>query len=101
LFHNDGKTNFPRKSYGIWFLTQYVRFGRLKQMPANYEKMVDDILLQDLYKEVAREMAIKVPNDDMTPFTVDVDQVLFNPAKPMDALKTYVARENFLRSRLA
>ncbi len=101
LFHNNGETNFPRKSHGIWFLTQYVRFGRLKEMPADYEKIVDDILMQDLYKEVAGEMKIKIPADDMTPFTVDVDKVVFNPAKPMDALKVYTARENFLKSRLA
>ncbi len=101
LFHNGGLTNFPRKSYGIWFLAQYVRFGKLKEMPADYKKIVDDILLQDLYKEVADEMKIKVPSDDMTPFTVDVDKVAFNPAKPLDALKIYTARENFLKSRLA
>ena len=101
LFHNGGQTNFPRTSYGIWFLTQYVRFGKLKELPANYEKMVDSILLQDLYKEVASEMKIAVPGDDMSPFTVAVDQVAFNPAKPLDALKVYTARENFLKSRLA
>ena len=101
LFYNGGQTNFPRKSYGIWFLTQYVRFGKLKELPADYEKMVDGILMQDLYKQVAGEMKIPVPDDNMTPFTVAVDKVAFNPTKPMDALKTYTARENFLRSRLA
>jgi nitrate/nitrite transport system substrate-binding protein len=101
VFHNNGLTNFPRKSYGIWFLTQYVRFGKLKELPANYEQMVEDILLQDLYKEVATEMKIKVPGDDMTPFTVAVDKVAFNPAKPLDALKIYTARENLLKNRLA
>jgi nitrate/nitrite transport system substrate-binding protein len=101
LFHNGGQTNFPRKSYGIWFLSQYVRFGKLPAMPADYEKMVDDILLQDLYKEVAGEMKIPVPSDDMSIIKVGVDNVAFDPAKPADALKTYTARENFLRSRLA
>jgi nitrate/nitrite transport system substrate-binding protein len=101
LFHNGGLTNFPRHSYGTWFLTQYVRFGKLKELPANHEQMVKDIILQDLYKEVAGEMKIPVPTDDMSPFKVDVDSVAFDPAKPLDALKTYVARENFLRSRLA
>lgn len=101
LFHNGGLTNYPRTSYGIWFLTQYVRFGRLKELPADYEKMVSDILLQDLYKEVAGEMKIAIPDDDMKPFQIAVDKVAFNPAKPLDALKIYTARENFLKSRVA
>ena len=101
LFHNGGQTNFPRQSYGIWFLTQYVRFGKLPKMPDNYEKMVSDILLQDLYKEVAGEMKIAVPDDDMKPFSVAVDKGVFDPKKPLDALKTYTAQSNLLRSRLA
>ena len=30
-FSDGGLTNFPRNSYGIWYLSQYVRFGMLKQ----------------------------------------------------------------------
>lgn len=101
LFHNGGLTNFPRYSYGIWFLTQYVRFGKLPKLPDNHEQMVKDIVMQDLYKEVATEMKIAIPNDDMKPFNVTVDKVAFDPNKPLDALKTYTAQENFLRSRLA
>ncbi|RYX84454.1 nitrate ABC transporter substrate-binding protein [bacterium] len=101
LFHNGGLTNFPRKSYGIWFLTQYVRFGKLDALPADHEKLVESILLQDLYKEVAGEMKIAVPDDDMKPITVAVDKVAFDPAKPLDALKTYTARTNFLKNQLA
>jgi len=89
LFYNGGETNFPRRSYGIWFLTQYVRFGKLPQLPADYEKMVDGIIMQDLYKEVAGEMKIAVPSDDMAPFKVDIDKGMFDPKKPLDALKSY------------
>ncbi len=89
-FYDGGKTNMPRASYGMWFLTQYVRFGRLPAMPADAKKMVDDILLTDLYKEVATEMKIAMPNDDMKPFTIAADKgIIFDPAKPEAALAAY------------
>lgn len=100
LFHNGGMTNFPRTSYGLWFLTQYVRFGKLPAMPDDAEKMVKDILLQDLYQEVAAEMKIAVPGDDMAPIQVTVDKVAFDPKKPLDALKTYTAQLNEMKRSL-
>ena len=33
LFYNDGFVNKPRKSHAIWFMTQYVRFGLLPDLP--------------------------------------------------------------------
>ena len=101
LFHNDGQTNFPRYGYGVWFLTQYARFGKLPALPADPLKIAKDIILQDLYREVATEMKIAIPEDDMKPFTVQADNVAFDPTKPADALKIYTARQNVLKARMA
>ncbi len=38
LFHNNGFVNAPRKAHGIWFLSQYVRFGFIGALPANLRK---------------------------------------------------------------
>jgi nitrate/nitrite transport system substrate-binding protein len=38
LFHRGGETNLPRYAHGIWFMTQYVRFGRLATAP-DYESI--------------------------------------------------------------
>ena len=78
-FYNDGSTNMPRKSYGIWYLAQYVRFGMLKTAPADYKSIADKLILQDLYKEVAEELKLNVVDDDMKPFTVTLDNVTFDP----------------------
>jgi nitrate/nitrite transport system substrate-binding protein len=43
--------------------------------------------MQDLYLEVAKSMGIKVPADDMKPFTLTLDKVTFDPNKPDDYLK--------------
>ena len=70
LFHRDGATNFPRYSHGIWFMTQYARFGRLPAIPADVEQITRTVILQDLYREVAKESGVAVPDDDMKPFLV-------------------------------
>jgi len=85
MFHRSGATNFPRKSHGIWFMAQYVRFGYLPSAP-NYKEVADKIMLQDLYREVATGMNIAVPDDDMKPFTLDLDKVTFDPANPAASL---------------
>jgi nitrate/nitrite transport system substrate-binding protein len=33
-------------------------------------------------------MKIKIPDDDMKPFTLDIEKVKFDPANPAEYLKT-------------
>jgi nitrate/nitrite transport system substrate-binding protein len=86
LFHRNGETNFPRKSYAIWFMTQYVRFDYLQEAP-DYNAIAEKLIMQDLYREVATSMGIKIPTDDMRPFTIKLDKATFDPNKPADYLK--------------
>jgi len=87
LFHRGGETNLPRKSHAIWFMAQYLRFDYLKEAP-DYKAIADKIILQDLYKEVAASMKIKVPDDDMRPFVIDLDKARFDPGMPEEYLRT-------------
>ena len=89
-FYRGGDVNFPRHGNAIWFMTAYERFGKAK-LPANYEEIAQKVILQDLYKEVATEMKIAVPDDDMKPFEVKVDKMTFDPSKPKEMLKMYTA----------
>jgi nitrate/nitrite transport system substrate-binding protein len=86
LFHRNGETNFPRKGHAIWFMTQYMRFDYLQQAP-DYKAIADKLILQDLYREVATSMGIKIPADDMKPFSIDLDKASFDPNNPGDYLK--------------
>ena len=99
MFYRDGDTNFPRTSHAIWFMTQYTRFGMAKSEP-DYDAIAKKVLLQDVYKEVAEEMKISVPDDDMKPFLVKADAATFDPTKPDLALKHYATLMKE-RSRLA
>ncbi len=80
-FHRGGETNFPRKSHAIWFMAQFVRFDYLKTAP-QYTTIANRIILQELYNEVATSMKIKIPSDDMKPFTIDLDKANFDPTNP-------------------
>jgi nitrate/nitrite transport system substrate-binding protein len=86
MFHKKGTVNYPRKSYGIWFMTQYVRFGLLPKAP-EYKAIADKLIMQDLYKEVATSMGITVPDDDMKSFSTSIDKAVFDPSKPEEYLK--------------
>jgi nitrate/nitrite transport system substrate-binding protein len=86
LFHKGGTVNYPRKSYAIWAMAQYVRFGYLKDAP-DYKAIADKLILQDLYEEVAKSMNVKIPNDDMKPFSLTMDKTVFDPNNPAAYLK--------------
>jgi nitrate/nitrite transport system substrate-binding protein len=86
LFHRGGETNLPRKSHAIWFMSQFVRFDYLQQSP-DFKTIADKLILQDLYKEVAASMKVKVPDDDMKPFSLELDRVKFDPNHPEEYLK--------------
>jgi len=89
LFFNDGMVNKPRKSHAIWFMTQYVRFGYLPQLPADMSAIADKLIIPGLYEEVAKDLNIKVPDDNMTPFTIQLDGAKFDPGNPSAYLKQY------------
>jgi nitrate/nitrite transport system substrate-binding protein len=80
-FFRDGKVNGPRRAHAIWFMTQYQRFGLLTEAPP-YQQLADQIILRDLYERVADKEGVDVPDDDMAPFAVQLDDVTFDPARP-------------------
>ena len=91
-FYRGGEVNLPRHGHAIWFMTAYERWG-LAKLPADPMKVAKDVILQDLYKEVATEMKIPVPDDDMKPFEVKVDAMTFDPSKPQEMAKMLMAQD--------
>ena len=85
-FFRGGDVNFPRRAHAVWFMSQYVRMGLLKTPPP-YQELADQLVLTDLYAEVAEAEGIAVPDDDMKPFDVRLDRVTFDPTKPDEEAK--------------
>jgi nitrate/nitrite transport system substrate-binding protein len=83
----DRNTNFPWKSHGIWWLTQFRRWGMVKEAP-DYAGVVNKVHRPDLYREVAKEMGVAVPKEDMKKETL-FDKIEFDPTKPEEYAKKF------------
>ncbi|MHB1668474.1 CmpA/NrtA family ABC transporter substrate-binding protein [Thiomonas sp.] len=59
-FYEDGQVNFPWLSDGMWFLTQFRRWGLIKTDP-DYLAVAKAVNRVDLYKDVAAELKVPVP----------------------------------------
>jgi nitrate/nitrite transport system substrate-binding protein len=76
----DRHTNFPWKSHGIWWLTQFRRWGMVKE-GVDYTGLANRVHRPDLYREVAKDMSLDVPQEDMRTETL-FDGITFDPAQP-------------------
>ena len=63
-FFNDGKVPFPYLSDGMWFLTQFKRWGLLKEEP-DYLAVAKQINRIELYQQAAAQVNVAVPADVM------------------------------------
>jgi nitrate/nitrite transport system substrate-binding protein len=80
-------TNFPWKSHGVWWLSQFRRWGMVKEAP-DYPGIVNKVHRPDIFREVAKEMGIPAPKEDMKKETL-FDKVEFDPAKPEEYAKKF------------
>jgi nitrate/nitrite transport system substrate-binding protein len=59
----------------------------VKETP-DYKRLVDRVHRPDIYREVAREMSVEVPREDMKKETL-FDGVVFDPAEPEKYAKSF------------
>jgi nitrate/nitrite transport system substrate-binding protein len=85
-FHDRG-VNFPWKSHGLWWLTQFRRWGMVKGAP-EYASIVDRVHRPDVYREVAAELGVEAPSGDSKPEKL-FDGVAFDPTKPDEYAKSF------------
>jgi nitrate/nitrite transport system substrate-binding protein len=83
----DRQTNFPLKSHGTWWLTQFRRWGMVKEAP-DYKGIVDRVHRPDIFREVAKEMSVETPREDAKKETF-WDGVTFDPADPEKYAKSF------------
>ncbi|MFK3799128.1 MULTISPECIES: CmpA/NrtA family ABC transporter substrate-binding protein [unclassified Pseudomonas] len=63
-FHRNGEVNMPYLSDGMWFMTQFRRWGLLREDP-NYHAIARQVQQLDLYRQAAEALNIKVPASPM------------------------------------
>jgi len=63
-FFDDGKVNFPYLSDGMWFMTQFRRWGLLKSTP-DYMAVASKVNRIDMYTQAAHAMGIDTTQQSM------------------------------------
>lgn len=71
--------NFPSRTYGAWWLSQFRRWGMVKTAP-NYKQVVERVMRTDIYGEAIKELGVKVTAVDMQP--VKLGDGMFDPKDP-------------------
>jgi nitrate/nitrite transport system substrate-binding protein len=79
-FFGDGAVNFPYLSDGMWFLTQFKRWGLLNEHP-DYLGVATQINQIDLYREAAAQLGITAPAEPLRSARL-IDGVEWNGRDP-------------------
>ena len=79
-FHDDGQVNLPWLSDGMWFLTQFRRWGLLSDHP-DYLAVARRVNRTELYREAAAALGVALPVGDMRQ-SVLLDGRLWDGSEP-------------------
>lgn len=79
-FHQDGAANYPWLSDGMWFVTQFRRWGLLKADP-DYLGVAQAVTQLRLYREAAELAGVAVPADTLRSSTL-IDGRVWNGTDP-------------------
>ena len=83
----DRHTNFPWKSHGIWWLSQFRRWGMVQE-GVDYTGLVNRVHRPDIYRQVAAELDLTAPQEDMRKETF-FDGLEFDPAQPEEYARAF------------
>ncbi|MEH6687222.1 MAG: CmpA/NrtA family ABC transporter substrate-binding protein [Halopseudomonas sabulinigri] len=73
-FHGDGEVNMPYLSDGLWFMTQFRRWGLLREEP-DYLAVAKQVQQLDLYQQAAIALGIDLPASPLRSSTLMDGQV--------------------------
>ena len=79
MIFSQRECNFPQKTFGLWWLSQFRRWGMVKTAP-DYQGIVSKVMRQDMYREAMKDMGVTTAFKDMQKQTL-FDGV-FDPADP-------------------
>ena len=63
-FHGNGEVNLPYLSDGMWFMTQFRRWGLLREDP-DYLAVARQVQQLDLYRDAATAVGVAARGTDM------------------------------------
>jgi len=69
-FFEDGTVNYPRPDDGVWFLTQYERWGMIARRD-DYREIAAAVNRTKLYRDAAKSMGIAIPAESVSQRLID------------------------------
>src|SRR3984957_16163867 len=69
-FFEDGTVNYPRAADGVWFLTQYERWGLIGRRD-DYREIAAAINQTQLYREAAQSIGVAIPAETASQVLID------------------------------
>jgi nitrate/nitrite transport system substrate-binding protein len=66
MIFSQRDANVPLKTFGLWWLSQFRRWGMVKGAP-DYKGVSEKVLRPDIYSAAMKEMGVKVTAVDMAP----------------------------------
>jgi nitrate/nitrite transport system substrate-binding protein len=89
-FHAGGEVNFPWLSDGMWFLSQFKRWGLLAEHP-DYEGVAAAVNRVDLYREAAGALGVPVPARTLRSARL-LDGVIWTGSNPQQYAQGHAVR---------
>jgi nitrate/nitrite transport system substrate-binding protein len=87
MIFSDRNCNYPQAKYGLWWLSQFRRWGMVEG-PPDYAGIVKQVLRADLYEEAMSEIGYAHGGPNAEPETL-FDGIQFDPAKPEEYAKGF------------
>ena len=79
MIFSERGCNYPQKTFGLWWLSQFRRWGMVKDMP-NYDAVASKVMRPDLYMAAMKELGVAPKVSDMQP--VKLFDSTFDPKQP-------------------
>ena len=89
-FFNGGEATFPWHSDGIWFLTQFARWGLIDELP-DCRALAQQIHQTDIYGAAARRVGVAIPSG-LNRRSVLMDGVVWDGSEPQRYLEQFSIR---------
>ena len=86
MIFSQRNCNFPSRTYGHWWLSQFRRWGMVKSAP-DYSQVANRVMRPDIYTEAMKELGVKVTALDMQP--VKLADSTFDPKNSEQYAKSF------------
>jgi len=80
MIFSERECNYPQRAFAVWWLTQFRRWGMVKQAP-DYQGVANRVMRPDIYLEAMKELGVTPKIAEIQKFTL-FDNIPFDAKEP-------------------